>query len=76
MSERALQELNEWLMQAKLPPEDRVAQGSEEMCREDVTDEEGYSWTCTKRKDHAGDHVAHGLSSVIMRWKKEVQDAG
>lgn len=50
--------------QAKLPEEDRCAKNNQKMCgdRHD-------GWTCTKPRDHKGQHIAHSnLGYAIERW--------
>jgi hypothetical protein len=70
MSQQAKDELDKAIDRAfrenqeKLPPEDRCAARSRDMC---FHKHDG--WACTKVKEHTGDHVAHGsMGYILARW--------
>ena len=61
-------------MNEQLPEEDRCAVRGELVCGA----RNGAGFSCTRRKDHAGGHVAHvaQLKKVVARWQDAEEVVG
>lgn len=44
-------------------------------CRHEDDDGEGWSFACTLRAGHDGDHASHSFGAIVATWPRELQSS-